>query len=294
MIGLERGKVKLVEHDPYWFVLADEHVRKIKNALGEIAIDIAHVGSTAIPGLCAKPIIDIVVGVKNFHDSIVRGMEHAGYLYRPAHDSQTHMLFIDADGEIRRAHIHVVQHMSMEWRNYLNFRDYLKAFPQVKRTYRDLKNTLAKKYPNDREQYTLKKAEFITYTLRKAMVWSFLGQYVCAQVDRPVGYLHRKGEKELLYPINYGFIPGVLGGDGEELDVYYLGTDKPLTSFSGRVIAIVHRKDDSEDKLVVAADDYQYTAEQICREIYFQEKYYDTTVELINGQKLHISNGVTK
>lgn len=291
MIGLERGNVELLEHDPHWFILAEEHIIKIKKALGEAAIGIEHVGSTAVPGLCAKPIIDIVVGVQELNENIASCMEQAGYSYRPAHDSQTHMLFVDADREIRRAHVHVVPYMSMEWRNYLNFRDYLKAFPHVRQAYAELKTSLAQKYPNEREQYTREKADFITYSLRKAMVWSFLGKQVSAQVDRPVGYLHHKGDKTLLYPINYGFIPGVLGGDGEELDVYYLGTDQPLKAFSGRVIAIVHRSDDVEDKLVVAADDYPYTTEQVCREIYFQEKYFDTVVEFVNGQKLHITNG---
>ena len=98
-------------------------------------------------------------------------------------------------------------------------------------------------------------------------------------------------QKDIVYPINYGYIPGVLGGDDEELDVFLLGVDEPVESYETRIIAVVHREDDVEDKLVACPLDHDYDAHQICRKIYFQEKFYDTTVETVDGQKLHISNG---
>ncbi len=107
----------------------------------------------------------------------------------------------------------------------------------------------------------------------------YLGQVVDIDIDRPVGYVHRKGEKTLVYPINYGYIPGVLGGDGEELDVFLLGVDEPVATFRGRIIAIVYRADDVEDKLVMAPEGMDYSVEEIAAAVHFQEMYYDSHVE---------------
>ena len=106
----------------------------------------------------------------------------------------------------------------------------------------------------------------------------YLGQTVTIEIDRPVGYVHHKGEKTLHYPINYGFIPGVLGGDGEELDVFLLGVDEPVQTYTGRVIGIVYRADDVEDKLVMAPAGRSFTVEEMSEAVYFQEKYYDSRV----------------
>lgn len=291
MIGLERGTVKLLPYDPQWAELGHMHCDRIEQALGHRAFKVAHVGSTSVPGLIAKPIIDIAVGVGSFDRDIITALESAGYLYRPQIDEGNQMLFVEADGEWRSAHIHVVGYLSMEWRNYLNFKHYLIAFPEVRDAYAALKTELAEKYPNDRESYTSSKADFIKHALRKAMVWSYLGKQIEGEIDRPVGYVHVKGEKTLQYPVNYGYIPGVLGGDDEELDVYFLGEDKPLESFSGKVIAIVHREDDVEDKLVACPIEMNFTAEQICEQILFQEQYYNTTIETYDGKMTHISAG---
>ena len=107
----------------------------------------------------------------------------------------------------------------------------------------------------------------------------YLGQTVTIEIDRPMGYVHRKGEKTLVYPINYGFIPHVLGGDGEELDVFLLGVDYPVETFTGRIIGIVYRADDVEDKLIMAPDGMDFTVEEMTEAVYFQEKYYHSHVE---------------
>ncbi len=107
----------------------------------------------------------------------------------------------------------------------------------------------------------------------------YLGQTVTIEIDRPVGYVHVKGEKTLHYPINYGFIPDVLGGDGEELDVFLLGVDEPVQTFTGRIIGIVFRADDVEDKLIMAPEGMSFTVEEMTAAVYFQEKYYDSHVE---------------
>lgn len=77
-----------------------------------------------------------------------------------------------------------------------------------------------------------------------------------------------------IYPVNYGYIAGTISGDGEELDAYVLGEHKPLDKFTGKVIAIIHRLDDNDDKLVVMADGRNYTDEQIIALTEFQEKWF--------------------
>ena len=107
----------------------------------------------------------------------------------------------------------------------------------------------------------------------------YLGQTVDIEIDRPIGYVHRKGEKTLHYPINYGYIPGVPGGDGEELDVYLLGVSEPVKSYRGRIVGIVYRADDVEDKLIMAPEGMTPTVAEMTEAVYFQEKYYDSHVE---------------
>jgi len=107
----------------------------------------------------------------------------------------------------------------------------------------------------------------------------YLGQVVDIEVDRPIGYVHRKGEKTLIYPVNYGYIPGVLGGDGEELDVYLLGVSEPVTTFRGRIVGIVYRADDVEDKLIMVPEGMTLTVAEMTEAVHFQEKYYNSRVE---------------
>lgn len=106
----------------------------------------------------------------------------------------------------------------------------------------------------------------------------WLGRTVTMQTDRPIGYTHEKNGHCFTYPINYGYIPGVIGGDGEELDVYLLGVDHPVESFTGRIIAAVLRTDDEEDKLVMAPDGMTFSAEEVRRAVYFQERYHESVI----------------
>ena len=121
----------------------------------------------------------------------------------------------------------------------------------------------------------------MTYEERKALVKSYLGKTVRIEIDRPIGYVHKKENYSLIYPINYGYIPGVLGGDGEELDVYLLGVDKPVTEYKGKIIGIVHRENDVEDKLVMALDGMNFTQNEVAEQVHFQEQYYKTTIEVL-------------
>lgn len=98
-------------------------------------------------------------------------------------------------------------------------------------------------------------------------------------VDRPLGSYHPE-HRDQYYPINYGYIKGTLAGDGEEMDAYVLGVGQPVKEFAGRVIAIVHRKNDVEDKLVVAPDGVFFSKEDILKLTFFQEQYFDTEIEI--------------
>ena len=119
----------------------------------------------------------------------------------------------------------------------------------------------------------------MTFEERKALARSYLGKTVHIGIDRPIGYVHHKGKYDLVYPINYGYIPGVLGGDGEEMDVYLFGVEAPVKEFDAHIIAIVHREDDVEDKLVGAPIGMTFTADEIAATVHFQEQYYHSYIE---------------
>ena len=121
----------------------------------------------------------------------------------------------------------------------------------------------------------------MTFEERKTLVKSYLGKMVDIKIDRPIGYVHKKEKYSLTYPINYGYIPDVLGGDGEELDVYLLGVDKPVEEYTVKIIGIAHRENDVEDKLIASPIDKVFYQNEIAEAIHFQEQYYKTTVESI-------------
>ena len=106
-----------------------------------------------------------------------------------------------------------------------------------------------------------------------------IGKVVKVTSDRPLGSCH-PNHSDLYYPVNYGYIEGTIAGDGEAQDAYILGVDKPVTEFVGRVIAVIQRKNDVEDKLVVVPDGTFFSKEQIAALTYFQEQYFDTDIEM--------------
>ena len=101
-----------------------------------------------------------------------------------------------------------------------------------------------------------------------------IGSIVAGKVDRPIGSRH-PSHPDLIYPINYGYVEGVIGGDGEEQDVYILGSDQSMETFAGKVIAVYHRFNDVEDKWIVSLDGRDYPDEEILQMIHFQEQYYE-------------------
>ena len=109
---------------------------------------------------------------------------------------------------------------------------------------------------------------------RKQLILDHMGKQVHVVVDRPIGYRHG----DIVYPINYGYLPGLIAGDGEEQDAYILGVTEPVAEFDGQVIAAICRKNDCEDKLVVAPAGRVYHQGQIAEAVHFQEQYFDIKI----------------
>ncbi len=99
----------------------------------------------------------------------------------------------------------------------------------------------------------------------------FIGKNIHIKFDRPLGSKHPKFDD--IYPINYGFVPGATAGDGDDIDVYYLSSDKPLKEIDGYCIGYVHRFDDNEDKLI-ATNGENFSIEEIEKKLDFQEKWF--------------------
>ena len=106
-----------------------------------------------------------------------------------------------------------------------------------------------------------------------------LGNIVKVIIDRPLGSHHPK-HKDIIYPVNYGYIPGVIAPDGEEQDAYVLGVNEPITQFVGKVIAVIHRLNDIEDKWVVAPENKMFSKDEIADLVAFQEKFFDIEILL--------------
>lgn len=104
-----------------------------------------------------------------------------------------------------------------------------------------------------------------------------LGKMVTVTVDRAMGTYHPE-HPDMYYPINYGYVSGIIAPDGEEQDAYIVGVDKPVQEFTGKIIAIIHRNDDIEEKWVVAPADKSFTKEEIVEKVHFQEQYFDSYV----------------
>lgn len=167
-LGLKRGTVQLEPHDKQWDAAAIKTIKILKSIFGDDAIDIQHIGSTAIPVIKAKPIIDIVVGVTDI-DRIMtynEQLQQNGIFYRGS-DVVYQLLYImgDMENDTRTHHIHVVKWNGTEWKNYIYFRDYLNANENVALQYQKLKEKLESKYADDRVSYTKGKKDMINIIL---------------------------------------------------------------------------------------------------------------------------------
>lgn len=174
MLGLKRGTVELIPHQTVWEEDAAKTILLLRSILKDVAVDIQHVGSTAIKNICAKPIIDIAVGIKGLISikPYIGLLEEKGIIFRKE-DVERQLLFVigDFQKDIRTHHIHFVEWGSAEWNNYINFRDYLNAFPEYAKEYEGLKKNLALEFSDDRGSYTAGKEEFIKRILEQSYLW---------------------------------------------------------------------------------------------------------------------------
>ena len=104
-----------------------------------------------------------------------------------------------------------------------------------------------------------------------------LGKIVKVIVDRPLGTYHPK-HKDIYYSVNYGYIEGIITADGEEQDAYILGVNEPIKEFNGKVIAVIHRFNDIEEKWVVAPEGASFTKDEIMQQVDFQEQFFKTKI----------------
>ena len=114
------------------------------------------------------------------------------------------------------------------------------------------------------------------YSKSLELAQNYLGKEVKVIIDRPLGSKHPK--HDFIYEVNYGYIKGVIAPDGEELDAYLLGVNKPVKEYTGMCIAIAHRKDNDDDKLIVLPKGVDINNEEILKLINFQEKWFDTEI----------------
>ena len=168
ILGLKRGIVQLEPHDKQWDEAAIQTIKILKSILGDDAIDIQHIGSTAIPAIKAKPIIDIVVGVTDFDKVMLHNeqLRQVGIFYRGS-DVERQLLYVmgDMENDTRTHHIHIVKWNETEWKNYIHFRDYLNDNENMALQYQKVKEELESKYADDRVAYTNGKQDMIDLIL---------------------------------------------------------------------------------------------------------------------------------
>lgn len=160
-LGLRRGQVRLVNSDVHWARLFDEEAGLLNSALSGFGAVVEHCGSTSIPGMPAKPILDILVGIPEPIDvlSVAGALEPLGYEHATWAGVPGHEVF--GKGDPRTHLIHVVPTGGPAWRRMLCFRDMLRGDPRLAVEYADLKRDLAERYASDRSAYTEAKGAFI-------------------------------------------------------------------------------------------------------------------------------------
>jgi GrpB-like predicted nucleotidyltransferase (UPF0157 family) len=160
-LGLKQGTVLLRNYNPLWVKLFDVEAAHIRNALGALAHDVQHVGSTAVPGLKSKPILDIAVGVSSLDDltQFEAALLKLDYEYAQWAGLDHNLVF--GKGKARTHLVHIVEYDGPKWRDYIAFRTILLADPRVAREYEQVKIDLAESHANDRAAYTAAKSEFI-------------------------------------------------------------------------------------------------------------------------------------
>lgn len=167
--------VRIVDYDPRWSMLFEKERRQIEEVIGHNVVRIEHIGSTAVHGLGAKPIIDIMVAVNCLSDAkkCIEPLESIGYEYVPEFEVSIPERRYSHKGhppKEQHYHLHMVEPTSDFWRKHLLFRDFLRTHPKVAQEYYELKKRLAVEYGSNREGYTNTKTSFIESVIAKASV----------------------------------------------------------------------------------------------------------------------------
>lgn len=161
-------RIEIVEYDPRWPAMYEDERARVAAALGTLAESIEHIGSTSVPGLSAKPIVDLLVTVAHLGpvDCYVEPLSHLGYTYFPVMGSAERYAF--GKGDPHTHHLHIVQHGGEEHLRPRAFRDYLRVHPRDARLYDALKRTLAARFHDDRRAYLAGKTGFVRSIEAKA------------------------------------------------------------------------------------------------------------------------------
>jgi GrpB-like predicted nucleotidyltransferase (UPF0157 family) len=168
-IGLKRGTVRLAPHAAEWSALYEEEKNRLEEILSGLPAVFEHVGSTAIAGLEAKPIIDVALGIPSQDDLAVyiRRLEPHGYNDRGTLPGEDRLLAKGPE-ECRTHYVHIVEFGGKKWQEYILFRDYMRSHPEARKEYAGLKEVLADQYADEREKYTAGKHDFIQHILELA------------------------------------------------------------------------------------------------------------------------------
>jgi GrpB-like predicted nucleotidyltransferase (UPF0157 family) len=164
MVGLKRHTVRVFQHNPAWIDLATAACCQARDAGGDLIADVQHVGSTSVPGLPAKPILDLAAAVTSLGviPELIEKLTMLGYGYRgDGENSGGHLFVWESEPDVRTIHLHVVALDDPQWINDLRFRDILLGDADLRKRYADLKLGLMGRYPDDRKRYTDSKHDFI-------------------------------------------------------------------------------------------------------------------------------------
>ena len=169
-IGLKRGTVRVVPYNPDWLMCFQAERDLLRNTLGSKVLEIRHIGSTAIPGMPAKPIIDILMAVRNLADvtDFVDALVRIGYEDKGDGGVVGRRYFVKGTEAGRTHHLNFYQMNSPGWATHIVFCEYLKSHNEVAKEYADLKQKLASEFPTDRASYTNGKERFVAAVIERA------------------------------------------------------------------------------------------------------------------------------
>ena len=167
------GAIVVTDYDPVWPAMFAQERAQLAAALGPLAVTIEHVGSTAVPGLAAKPIIDLLIGARTLVDARARGiaaLQALGYTYMPEYQPflPDELFFRKGVGGPWTHHVHIMEPTNPRWERWLLFRDYLRAHPETAAAYANLKRSLAAKFGEDIAAYRDAKHQFVERVTEKA------------------------------------------------------------------------------------------------------------------------------